>query len=118
VWGKAASRRSRDREARLVAALGSRAFAITGYPMWLVADIPIVDVKLAAPGKLDQVLDTEAKVEQPDDRTIRIKLPPRRVGSIRGGDPDRLRRLLDRWPAELPIEALELGGTLDDTSVN
>jgi hypothetical protein len=118
VWGKRATHRPRDRQRRLVAALGPRPFPIDGYAMWLCADEPVLDVVLAQPAKSSsqviaqlRALDAEAVLTQLDDRTVRVVLPARQLAGARGGDPDRLRRFLDRWPAERAIERLELGGT-------
>ena len=119
VWGRGATRRAERRERRLLAAIGPRPFFLTGYATYLTADVPLLEITLAQPGGLGVAIP-DAIVEQVDPRTLRVALPARRLGTLRGGDPDRLRRFLDQLPATLAIERVELGGTVapDDDAVN
>jgi hypothetical protein len=126
------ARRARDAAiAKLLAWPATLPFPVDGYDEFLVADTPLVDVTLATPpgrklfADAARAVDAAIQVDPIGERTFRLTVPVRSrtftskhsARLVRYGDRELLARLFEVMilpvHAELGVERVELGGTIE-----
>jgi hypothetical protein len=110
IWGKGLDVRRDKREKALRARLGERPYAITGFIDYLVADAPVIEIRLEKPIAREE--DAEVALTWLDDLRIKATIPPTPIGDgLVGGDDAKLIAFLDRWatPRAASIDEIALG---------
>jgi hypothetical protein len=131
VWAMIATpRRAEERRAAVAEGLAwatRQPFPVSGYELWCLSEIPLLDVVLTTPVAQRQLADAVAavdptiEVDSIDERTARLHIPPRTVTEGDGpaewyADPAALLRVFDKLllplHTDVPIERVDMGGAM------